>query len=99
MILPLINAISELLFKRNVITLCTDPKIAILKMIHHWFYMAAAAAAVCSTWADAQRAMESSMIPLENSFMSVIHEKLEISKSYLWAPLNNWMKNRFDHIY
>ena len=43
MILPLINAISELLFKRNVITLCTDPKIAILKMIHHWFYMAAAA--------------------------------------------------------
>ena len=44
MILPLINAISELLFKRNVITLCTDPKIAILKMIHHWFYMAAAAA-------------------------------------------------------
>ena len=25
MILPLINAISELLFKRDVITLCTDP--------------------------------------------------------------------------
>ena len=47
MILPLINAIFELLFKRDVITLCTDPKIAILKMIHHWFYMAAA---VCSTY-------------------------------------------------